>query len=245
MARIHPLLVAIAASVALAGCASKPKHVAVAPPPPPAPAPQPMPQPPAGTAAGIAVPPKLADGRYATPNTGLSAPAALWHMRTGLNVAALGCRGANEAAIIAGYNALLESQKTPLAKAHQTLVSAQGEAGFDDAMTRLYNYWAQPGAQADFCAAANRVLLRAPGATPATIDTFAASAITELDQPFVDLFRAYDAYRIELAQWQANRTAVALQPVETRTVLAAAAAPASTPGSVPQIAYDPSIFTMP
>src|SRR3546814_1257136 len=77
-------------------------------------------------------------------------------MRTGLNVAALGCRGANEAAIIAGYNALLDSQETALAKAHKALVSAAGEARFDDAMTRLDNYWAPPGAQAEFCAAASR-----------------------------------------------------------------------------------------
>src|SRR3546814_20279601 len=92
-------------------------------------------------------------------------------MRTGLNVAALGCRGANEAAIIAGYNALLDSQETALAKAHKALVSAAGEARFDDAMTRLYNYWAQPGAQAEFCAAASRLLARVPGVAPATIDT--------------------------------------------------------------------------
>src|SRR3546814_6534668 len=90
-------------------------------------------------------------------------------MRTGRNVAALGCRGANEAAIIAGYNALLDSQETALAKAHKALVSAAGEARFDDAMTRLYNYWAQPGAQAEFCAAASRVLARVPGVAPATI----------------------------------------------------------------------------
>jgi hypothetical protein len=114
-------------------------------------------------------------------------------------------------------------------------------------MTRLYNYWAQPAVQDAFCAAAARVLAEMASVTPATIDSFATSAITELDRPFVDFFRAYDSYRVELAQWQANRMALALQPVESKTVVAPSAAPAPAPAgaSAPRIGYDPSIFTTP
>jgi hypothetical protein len=62
-----------------------------------------MPAPPQGAVAGMAIPARLPDGSYATPNAGLGAEAALWHVRTGLNVAALGCRGPNEATIVAQY----------------------------------------------------------------------------------------------------------------------------------------------
>ncbi|MCM8731124.1 hypothetical protein ACFO8O_09150 [Hephaestia sp. GCM10023244] len=234
----------IVAGLALAGCASRPKEVAVAPPAPPVLTPQPMPQAPPGTGAGLAVPPRLADGRYATPNTGLTPPAALWHVRTALNVAALGCRGTDEATVIAGYNGWLKTAGTALAAAHKSLVAAQGAAGFDDAMTRLYNYWAHPGAHDAFCAAAAGVIVRSASVTPATAEAFAVGAIADLDRPFVDLFGAYDAYRVALAQWQANRMAVALHPVAPHTVVATAASPAA-PGTTPDIGYDPAIFTMP
>ena len=95
------------------------------------------------------------------------------------------------------------------------------------------------------------VLARSAGVTPATIDSFATGAIAELDAPFVDFFRAYDAYRVRLAAWQQNRTALALQPIESRTVVATSAAPGPAPApapagaSSPRIGYDPSVFTTP
>src|SRR3546814_3388924 len=69
--------------------------------------------------------------------------------------------------------------------------------------------------------------------------------------PYTTLFRS--SYRVALAQWQTNRTAVALQPIETTTVLGAAAAPATMPRatpesspqappkSTPEIGYEPAI----
>jgi len=244
------VLAGIAAGLVLAGCASKTEEVAVAPPPPPTPKPQPMPEPPQGASAGMTIPARLPDGSYATPNHGLSGDAALWHVRTGLNVAALGCRGADATAVVDQYNALLENKKAALAGAHQALLTRYGQAGYDEAMTRLYNYWAKPVVHDQFCAAAANVLARSAAVTPATIDSFATTAIAELDRPFVDFFRAYDAYRVALAQWQANRTALALQPVESKTVAAPAAAirpspSASADASAPRIGYDPSVFTTP
>jgi hypothetical protein len=241
------VLAGIAAGLVLAGCATKPKEVAVAPPPPPPPKPQPMPTPPQGAVAGMTIPARLPGGSYATPNAGLTTDAALWHVRTGLNVAALGCRGANAATIVAQYNILLEQKKAALAKAYAAVLAAKGQVGYDEAMTRLYNYWAKPVVHDEFCAAAANVLARSAAVTPATIDSFATTAIAELDAPFVDFFRAYDAYRVELAQWQANRTALALQPIESKTVTGAAAASAPAPSGVPapRIGYDPSVFTTP
>ncbi|MGJ3628705.1 hypothetical protein AB5I41_20590 [Sphingomonas sp. MMS24-JH45] len=80
-----------------------------------------MPQPPAIVAASFATPPRDAAGRYQTPNRDLSEGESVWHLRVALNVAALGCRGADEATTIAAYNALLASARAPLAGAQAAM----------------------------------------------------------------------------------------------------------------------------
>ena len=139
-------------AVLAAGCAHR--EVATAPPPPPT-APVALAPMPAGARAGMTIPARLPDGGYATPNHRLTAAATIWHVRTALNVAALACRDAAEPVRVARYNALLASERTAFAAAEKTLAAeykAGGGAawrdGYDDAMTRLYNYWAQDFARA-------------------------------------------------------------------------------------------------
>lgn len=243
--------VALLSLAALAGCASAPRQVAVVSTPVPVAAPAPMPQPPEGTHAGMAVPPRLADGSYATPNRNLTQAATVWHLRVALNVAALGCRGPQGDAITAGYNAMLGDRKTALAAAHTRLIAeAGGQAGYDEAMTKLYNFFAQPGATAAFCAAAADVVQTLAGA--GSLDTAAAPALAALDAPFQHFYGDYDRYRVALADWQAGRLQRALQPVdETPQVAIATAAPApvgappATATRAPHLTVDPSIFTMP
>ena len=107
---------AVAAMLALSGCAltgiKAPFRIAAAREKVP-----PMPTPPAGLPAAITVPPVDAGGAYLTINHGLEPAEAMWHVRSALNVAALGCRGPQEAGIIAAYNALLKTQAGPLGKA--------------------------------------------------------------------------------------------------------------------------------
>jgi hypothetical protein len=187
-------------ATALTACASRPEPVVAVAPVAPPPVAVPMP---AGTYPNMPVPALLADGNYATPNHAISPAASVWHFRAGLNFAALGCRGAQENAIVAGYNAMLSAQKPVLARAEATLASEFRATGgdawrdaYDDAMTRLYNYYAFAPARAALCETANRLLAEAQGAFPA----FAAARLPELDRSFTDVYRAYDAWRQQRPQ---------------------------------------------
>ena len=81
------------------------------------------------------MPPVGADGADLTLNHGIGADEALWNLRSALNVAALGCRGPEEAVIIADYNALLHGRRAALAtaqKAVEARFKAQGGAQWRD-----------------------------------------------------------------------------------------------------------------
>lgn len=218
------LLLSIAA-LAVAGCAARPAPdpapVAAVPPPAPVVA---MP-----AHGWLNVPPRLPDGSYATPNRDVSAAGAIWHLRAGLNVAALGCRGPDEAALIAGYNRLLADHRKEFADAYRTLAREHGDvAAFDGAMTRLYNYYALPPALPGLCDTA-RTLLAELGAVPAgSLAGLAPAALQRLDAPFVALFRAQD-------DWTATRIAARAPTASAIRAVAPA----------PMIAIDRTVFFQP
>ena len=176
MLRVTQAIVAVAAIAAVTACASRPKEVAVVM-PPPEPAPVPV---------------------YVTPpitpiNRGLSPAATVWHMRVALNVAALACRGAQEAMIVQRYNALLSAHKPTLASA-ETQLEAQYRAGggdwqdrYDDSMTRLYNFFSQAQARDAFCTAAVATLTEAERLAPGELQAFAAAVLPTLDAPFAEM----------------------------------------------------------
>ena len=233
MRTVRALILVTAA--ALSGCAKTPAPVvAAAPVPLPAPVYVPMP---AGTYANMPVPDLLADGSYDTPNRALSAAGNIWHLRSGLNFAALGCRGAQQEAIVAGYNAMLSAQKPILAGAERTLLveyrstgGASGRSGYDDAMTRLYNYWSFSAARQGLCATAARVAADAATVPQAEFAEFAAARLPELDRAVTDIYRAYDAWRTQKPQ-----VSYAL----------AASTPVNRPVHVPWIDVDPAVLRLP
>ncbi len=226
----------------LSGCGRTPKIAEVAPPPPtPAPAPLAMPK---GAHVGMQIPALMSDGRYATPNRNLSADGAVWHLRAALNVAALACRGTDEATIVAGYNALLAAQK-PTLNAAQTRLTAEYKARggdwqdrYDDQMTRLYNFFSQSQARDAFCNAAVATLADSATVTAADLPAFASGRLAVLEKPFTDFYAAYDAWRAERAA--ANRMAMTdtAQPAPR----AVQAIPAAIPAPRPRLQLDPSIF---
>ena len=228
MRRLPLHKIVVASTLALvAGCAK------VAPPPvaatlPPAPVVV-QAQMPKGGRPGMVIPIRMADGSYATPNRALTEAATMWHLRTALNVAALACRDSDEAQTTAAYNAMLTARKAMLARA-ETSLSAEFKArggdwrdSYDDAMTRLYNYWSQDFAHAGFCAAAKQALAAAPSVPEAEFAGFATAQLVLLDRPFTDFFRAYDAWR----------TQAALVPVGPRPLGAPVVATAATVQAVP------------
>ena len=111
----------------------------------------------------------------------LSPAAAAWHLRSGLNVAALACRGPEEGAIVAGYNRLLSDRRAELAEVYRAVSREYGSASaFDAAMTRLYNTFAQPAAQAALCANALTVLDAAAAHEGALAEGFAPAGLALL-----------------------------------------------------------------
>lgn len=191
--------------VLLAGCAARaPEPVPIAAVPDAAP----MPAPPGGISADTELLP--------TPNHDLTQPAALWHLRAGLNVAALQCAPAGSA-LEGDYNRLLAVHRRALAAAHRALLdAADSRAAFDRAMTRVYNYFAQPPARGEFCATAARVAGAIAATDPGSVTERAPEALEELDRPFVQLKAAQADYIRRLAAWRE--------------------------GAVPHLGYDPAIF---
>lgn len=166
-----PVFVALA--LILAGCSHRPEPIAIQPAPAPVVALAPPPPP-----------------QVSPINRGLSPAATLWHFRVALNVAALACRGPGEATIIAGYNAMLRGRTTLLASAQKALSDEYRARGgdwqdaYDDAMTRLYNFFSQAQARDAFCAAAERTLADMPTVAPEATGAFAAAQLQLLDAPF-------------------------------------------------------------
>lgn len=204
MSRTFARLSLLTLPLVAAACAER-----VVPPAPPPfmalpPMPGPKPTPPASSAPNLKLPPKLADGTYATPNRSLSGAGTVWHLRVALNVAALGCNDAAHT-VANGYNDLIRTRSARFAESYKAMTAQYGSLDtLDVAMTRLYNYFAQPPAQPGFCAAAREVLAEVPAVPDAEFPAFAAKAMQRLEQPFLDFYGAYDKYLADLARWTAS-----------------------------------------
>ncbi len=200
--------------------------------PPPAPVVVPRPELPAQLGA-IVPPPRAADGGYQTINHGIDPRQAMWHVRAALNVAAIGCRSDADAGLVPAYNAMLASQKSALATADSFVktdfharLGTKWQDAHDRYMTQLYNFFAQPAAKAAFCAAADQVAPQAAAVPTGGFQTFAQTALPQLEAPFLASYRAVDEYHIALAAWTAGQTGA------PRTELAAA-----TPLAAPTLGY--------
>ncbi|MDO7843958.1 hypothetical protein [Sphingomonas immobilis] len=158
-------------------------------------------------------------GAYLTPNRALTPEQAAWHLRVALNVAALGCRGEEREAVVAGYNRMLEAKRAPLAAAasaveakYRAVAGARWQAANDDAMTRLYNFFALPPAQRAFCAAARDVIAEAESVAPERFTDYAAAALPRIEAPFLVSFATFDAYRDTRRVWATHRSTTPAVP---------------------------------
>lgn len=232
---------AIAAVASVGGCATQPVAVPIAAASPP-PVVRPALLPPGGAAANLVIPARRVDGSYPTPNEGLSRAGQIWHLRVALNVAALGCPGAASPLLVSSYNQMIRKRGALLATTERALIaeypgSDGGRAAYDGAMTRLYNYFAQPPAQAGFCAAAAQIAREIDLVPGEILADYAAGAVARLDAPFTDFYRAYDAYLVA-------RDAAAAGPDGAARAAIGAAAPASA-GKPVRITVNPVIFKQP
>lgn len=228
------IVTGVAIGLSLAGCAAR-ETAKVAPPPVMVPAqPQVVRAPlPPGATPGMMIPAKLPDGNYATPNRALTSAATVWHLRSALNVAALACRGADEGLIVTRYNTMLTTQKTTLAAAEKRYSAEyQSQGGdwrdrYDDAMTRLYNFFSITPVRKTFCAAADQVLADITATTMGDFDTAAPKRLDQLNEPFIAFFRAYDAWR--------SGTMVPVQSLSAPLTVATTAQPGVAPATQPRV----------
>lgn len=85
---------------------------------------------------------------------------AVWHLRSGLNVAALSCRGKGRTPVSGDYARLLTRHKALLASAYAGEQRRYGKA-LDRHLTQLYNRFAFQHSPERFCASAAAVAAEA------------------------------------------------------------------------------------
>lgn len=104
---------------------------------------------------------------------------ALWHLRAGLNVAALECRlrGTDMAR---AYRTFLTRHRAPLDAAWRAEEARHGVRGADRHMTAIYNRFAGIQPRLRFCERAASVAARANALPPTTIDREARALLGEL-----------------------------------------------------------------
>ncbi len=144
-------------------------------------------------APNVSPPPAIVPSRpSASINVNLSEQEALWHLRSGLNVAALSCRTGKMVGIASSYNRMLARHKAALAAANAAEIApfrarygAKWSSAYDTHATRLYNFFAMPAAQAQFCNAAYQVLAKATGMQPDSITSYAPVALAQIEAPFL------------------------------------------------------------
>lgn len=197
----------------LAACAPKP----VAPPPPPPP-PKPVavvipprPQPPGFAAPTQQLPARGLDGKFITPNLGLTGDRAFWQLKIGLNVAAIGCRGAMETTLVSAYNQIIKTHTRTIQSSEKKVIAdlgktsgTSGTAARDRLSTQLFNYFAQPPAQTAFCLRANEIAQVVATTPAAQLLTNAPAQLAELDAPFTQFYEAFAQWQIDAAAWDAR-----------------------------------------
>lgn len=93
-----------------------------------------------------------------------SAGEDLWHLRSGLNVAALVCDPKVYTRLIPGYNRMLRDHKALLTDAARTEMDqfrvrgGEWQARFDTHMTKVYNQYSSTRQRGLFCAAASTIV---------------------------------------------------------------------------------------
>lgn len=172
--------------VTLAACASQVPAARVTPPPPAVAARPPAP---------VALSPI---------HSSVSEAEQVWHVRAALNVAALSCTSQKGPGIARNYNLVLARHARALSESYsakttryQQVAGKGWQRAMDQEMTRLYNHWAWPAAQQQFCDAADGIARRAASLPPAEFNSYAPGALAELDAPIA---RSRNAPRLVSAQ---------------------------------------------
>ncbi|NCU12008.1 MAG: hypothetical protein GXC70_07610 [Sphingomonadaceae bacterium] len=105
---------------------------------------------------------------------------AVWHLRAGLNVAALTCKGRGRTPVAGHYARILTRHKGLLANAYANEQRRLGK-GFDRQQTRLYNRFSNQKDPAKFCGRAASVARQAAAMDSPTLAVNARRLLADLD----------------------------------------------------------------
>jgi len=106
---------------------------------------------------------------------------AVWQLRSGLNVAALSCRGRGRAPVAGEYGKMLSRHRTLLAAAYKEEERRLGRAGFDRQQTRAYNRFANQRSPEKFCQTASELARSANRMDSADLAPAARGMVAELE----------------------------------------------------------------
>jgi len=160
------------------------------------------------------IPAKDAFGTRQTINAMLGQDEAVWHFRSGWNVAALNCTRAVHQPILDAYATMLRQEASVLTGVN-TRVEAQFRASTGgsrrDALlarethsTEMYNYFASPAARSQFCNTALVVANEYLATPPADFMGFAVTGLQRYELAFEQFYTAYEAYQVASADWDAR-----------------------------------------
>jgi len=248
MSRKFRLSLAAVLIAGVAACSSPPPP---APPPPPPikiviPTP-PRPLAPNNAPDNLPVPALAANGLRESINRNITPAQITWNLRSAFNVAALNCRAERHADIVVAYRAFLKANAKKLTAVNRTVdAEFKGKygAGFvrprELYMTAVYNHFALPPVQDEFCDAVQAVNRDMVGVKSKDLDAFAARSLPNIEIVYDNFYRRYDAYRAALADWRAR-----YQPYEVPAVPAShsAGSPAAAPAIGATGAYGPAATT--
>ncbi len=172
------------------------------------------PQAPGYAAPNLILPPRDAQGDFVTPNRELTGHDAFWNLRIALNVAAIGCRHAGSLQLIADYNNIIARHGNLIRAAEGSVISRTGVSARDRKSTKMFNYFAQPPAQKQFCPVAGVIAQQMSGMTSAKAVEMAPAMLAEIDRPFVDFYHAYARYQVDLAAWRSGRGSVQMASIK-------------------------------
>lgn len=104
----------------------------------------------------------------------------LWHLRAGLNVAALSCRGSGRERVAPAYARLLSRHRSLLASSYSLEQQKHG-GKMDRHLTQLYNRFSYQRSPETFCTQAAAVADRAVAMDSPTLARHAGSLLSEID----------------------------------------------------------------
>ena len=120
------------------------------------------------------------------PNNTSVAPVAtpraeVWRLRSGLNVAALSCRGRGVADVNGQYAQLLKRHSVLLDKTYRQEVARHGVSGLDRQQTKVYNRFAMQRSPQKFCGVAADVARQANAMSSAELSPASPALVARLE----------------------------------------------------------------